>query len=69
MAVELGQLIETFEKRWPLSGAEEWDAPGLIAGNSSQRISRVLLSVDVTDEIITEAYRRGWQPDAWRMVA
>ena len=55
MAVELGQLIETFEKRWPLSGAEEWDAPGLIAGNSSQRISRVLLSVDVTDEIITEA--------------
>ena len=60
MAVELGQLVATFEKLWPLAGAEDWDTPGLIAGNSGQRISRVLLSVDVTGEIIDEATDGGF---------
>lgn len=55
MSVDLGQLIAAFEKLWPLSGAEDWDAPGLVSGISSQRVSRVLLTVDVTREIITEA--------------
>jgi dinuclear metal center YbgI/SA1388 family protein len=55
MSVELGQLTAAFEKLWPLSGAEEWDTPGLVTGNPSQRVSRVLLTVDVTSEIITES--------------
>jgi dinuclear metal center YbgI/SA1388 family protein len=55
MAVELAQLIDSFEKLWPLAGAESWDAPGLIAGSASKRVSRVLLSVDVTSEVISEA--------------
>lgn len=55
MSVELGQLVTTFEKLWPIDGAEEWDTPGLVAGNKSQRVSRVLLTVDVTAEIINEA--------------
>ena len=55
MAVELGQLIQAFEKLWPLAGAEAWDTPGLVSGRDDQRISRVLLTVDVTHEIINEA--------------
>jgi dinuclear metal center YbgI/SA1388 family protein len=55
MSVELGQLLAAFEKLWPLSGAETWDTPGLVAGRDGQRISRVLLTVDVTNEIIDEA--------------
>lgn len=55
MSVELGQLIATFEKLWPLAGADDWDVPGLVTGNSSQRVSRVLLTVDVTSEIVAEA--------------
>lgn len=55
MSVELGQLIAAFEKLWPLSGAEDWDAPGLVTGNQAKRVSRVLLTVDVTWEIVTEA--------------
>ena len=55
MSVELGQLTAAFEKLWPLSGAEDWDAPGLVTGSESQRVSRVLLTVDVTTEIITES--------------
>lgn len=55
MSVELGQLVAAFEKLWPLGGAEEWDAPGLVTGNEEHRVSRVLLTVDVTSEIVTEA--------------
>lgn len=55
MAVDLEQLTKSFERLWPLEGAESWDSPGLVAGSLSQRISRVLLSVDVTAEIIAEA--------------
>ena len=55
MAVELGHLVSKFEELWPLAGAEQWDTPGLVLGNLSQRVSRVLLSVDITAEIIAEA--------------
>lgn len=55
MSLELGQLVAAFEKLWPLAGAEDWDAPGLVSGTSLQRVSRVLLTVDVTAEIVTEA--------------
>ena len=55
MSVELSQLIAGFEKLWPVENAEDWDAPGLVSGNLGKRVSRVLLTVDVTNEIIAEA--------------
>ena len=55
MSVELSQLTAVFEQLWPLEGADEWDAPGLVSGSENQRVSRVLLSVDVTHEVLAEA--------------
>ncbi len=60
MAALLGQLISEFESLWPLTGAEAWDAPGLVTGSSQDRISRVLLTVDVTSEVIEEAIDGGF---------
>lgn len=60
MSVELANLIESFERLWPIEGAEGWDAPGLIAGSLTQRTSRVLLTVDVTAEIVDEAIDGGF---------
>jgi dinuclear metal center YbgI/SA1388 family protein len=51
----LSDLIQFAERRWPSSAAAEWDNPGLAIGSSSQRVSRVLLSVDVTLQIVEEA--------------
>ena len=51
----LRELIATFEQLWPLAGAESWDAPGLISGNPEAKISRVLLSVDITAELVSES--------------
>jgi len=55
MSINSGDLIAHFNKLWPLDGAESWDAPGLIVGSENRRISRVLLSVDVTSEVVSEA--------------
>jgi dinuclear metal center YbgI/SA1388 family protein len=60
MAASLQQLLLEFESLWPVSGAEAWDAPGLIAGSSQDRISRVLLTVDVTSEVVEEAIDGGF---------
>lgn len=55
MSIQLSDLLNKCESLWPLDGAEEWDAPGLVTGNRTQSVSRVLLTVDVTNEIINEA--------------
>lgn len=55
MSVELSHLIAEFEALWPLEIAEAWDSPGLVTGDLAQRVSRVLLTVDVTTDIISEA--------------
>jgi dinuclear metal center YbgI/SA1388 family protein len=57
--VSLEVLSKTFEKLWPQSTADSWDTPGLSFGNPEAEISRVLLSVDVTAEILKEAKEIG----------
>jgi dinuclear metal center YbgI/SA1388 family protein len=55
MSIELKVLVSTFEELWPLAGAESWDSPGLVSGNPGQSVSKVLLSVDLTLEVLAEA--------------
>jgi dinuclear metal center YbgI/SA1388 family protein len=59
MPLPLTNLLGTFESLWPLAGAEEWDRPGLTTGNSNQTITKALLCVDVTLEVISEAKQLG----------
>lgn len=60
MTVYSRDLFAAFEEFWPLAGAEDWDAPGLISGSLDRKISRVLLAVDVTSEIVDEAIDGGF---------
>jgi dinuclear metal center YbgI/SA1388 family protein len=60
MAVILRELLGALEEFWPISGADDWDAPGLVSGSLDDRVSRVLLTVDVTDEILDEAIDGGF---------
>lgn len=59
--VKLETLLGTFEELWPKSTADDWDRPGLSVGSTSQEISKVLLSVDVTKKVIEEAIGLGAQ--------
>lgn len=55
MTATLADLVATFERLWPLSGADDWDAPGLVVGSPSSGVDRVLLSVDATVSVLGEA--------------
>lgn len=57
---QLAALLESIESRFPLSGAEEWDRPGLLTGNEAQVVSKVLLTVDVTAAVVAEAIDGGY---------
>ncbi len=56
----LSELIRFAETRWPLSEAAEWDNPGLAIGDPASKLTRVLLSVDLTPEVAEEAVLGGF---------
>lgn len=54
----LAEVVGVAHELWPLAGAEEWDAPGLIVGDSAAEVKRVLLVVDAVAVTIAEALER-----------
>lgn len=55
MAASLKQITSTFEKLWPTHLAEAWDVVGLVTGSYSKEIKSVLLTVDVTADVVEYA--------------
>lgn len=55
MAVHAQTLIGWLEKIAPKKWAEEWDNVGLLVGTLQKNVERVLLTLDVTEEVIKEA--------------
>ncbi len=51
------EWIERLEKLAPISLACEWDNPGLMAGRTEKEISRVLVALDATEEILDLAVK------------
>lgn len=58
MSVSIGLIAQTVEKIAPKSWAEEWDNVGLLVGEGSTKIERVLLTLDATPEVLEEAKER-----------
>lgn len=55
MAVTLGDFVRWLEELIPLSFQEDYDNSGLQVGDPSSEVTSVLLTVDVTPEVIAEA--------------
>lgn len=53
--MQLGEVVRFCESLWPAAGAEDWDVVGLVSGSLSQDIKKVMLTVDVTAEVVAEA--------------
>jgi len=51
----LQNVLDAIERLWPARGAEEWDAPGLLSGDPSAGVSRILLAVDAVAATVDEA--------------
>ncbi len=55
------EIIRLLEKDYPLSCAEEWDNPGLLLGRRDREIRKILVTLDVSDEAVSEAL--AWEAD------
>lgn len=52
-------LIAKLEELSPAMYAMDWDNSGLLVGDADREIGKILLSVDVTDQVVEEAVRQG----------
>jgi dinuclear metal center YbgI/SA1388 family protein len=55
----LSVVVDRVEHLWPGSGAEEWDATGLVVGHADDPVSHIRLVVDVVPETVREAIEAG----------
>ena len=59
MSFSLSDVTRAAHALWPLSGAEAWDAPGLVSGDPSRVITSVHFAVDPVADTVTEAISGG----------
>ena len=52
-------IIDRLEKFFPAAAAEPWDNPGLLTGHFEQQVSKIYVTLDVSDEAIEEAVSFG----------
>jgi dinuclear metal center YbgI/SA1388 family protein len=57
----LAAVLDVVERLWPLSGTESWDAVGLISGDPSATVSRIMLTVDASLDTADDAVEAGAQ--------
>lgn len=53
--MKVSEVIAAIEEIIPLKLAQGWDNVGLLIGNSEKRISNVLLTIDITKDVLAEA--------------
>jgi dinuclear metal center YbgI/SA1388 family protein len=57
--MKVSALVDLFDRMYPFALAEDWDNVGLIVGDSKDEITGVLLTLDVTHEVLEEAVAQG----------
>lgn len=53
--MKLTELIKILEKKFPLKNKEEWDNVGLLIGETKASINRIMISLDLSKDVITKA--------------
>ena len=57
--MKLSAIISVLENEFPPALAEEWDNVGLLVGDTDAEITKVLVSLDVTDQAVARAEEIG----------
>ncbi|MBT1161189.1 MULTISPECIES: Nif3-like dinuclear metal center hexameric protein [Bifidobacterium] len=55
----LKQIVDVLETLYPLRYAESWDEPGLIVGDPSAPVTRIMFAADPTMAVVDAAIERG----------
>lgn len=53
--ITMAELVRLLEQRYPVELAADWDAVGLVCGDPSASVARVLFAVDPVVEVVDEA--------------
>ena len=59
MATTVSDIQLVTEELWPRSGAESWDAVGLVSGDPASTVTNILLAVDAVLDTVDEAISSG----------
>lgn len=59
MTHTLSEAMTAIDGLWPFSGAEAWDASGLVSGDPAAPVRRIHLCVDAVSETVDEALEAG----------
>ncbi|TQL47895.1 dinuclear metal center YbgI/SA1388 family protein [Homoserinimonas aerilata] len=59
MPATVAEINAVIEGLWPLSGVEEWDAPGLLVGDPAAVVQSIHLAVDAVADTVDEALQLG----------
>jgi dinuclear metal center YbgI/SA1388 family protein len=59
VSYSLAEVTRIVHGLWPLSGAEEWDAPGLVSGDPARPVASIHLAVDAVAATVDEAIASG----------
>jgi dinuclear metal center YbgI/SA1388 family protein len=71
MIMKLREMSTMLEEMAPPELAEEWDNVGLLAGDERQHVKRVMLTIDLTAEVLAEAKKNrtdlllAYHPPIW----
>ena len=57
----LREIINSIESVAPRSAQEEWDNSGMQVGDTGREVSSVLLTTDITEDVVNEAVMNGCQ--------
>ena len=60
MTTRLADVLEVLEELYPAASAESWDAVGLVCGDPSAPVRRVLLAVDPVEAVVDEVVAGGF---------
>ncbi len=58
MSIKCGEITKFFEELAPTNLAEDWDNVGLLLGSKLQDINRILVCLDVTNQVADEAVEK-----------
>lgn len=53
--MNVGQITERLEQIAPVSYAESWDNVGLLVGSEKKEVSKIMIALDATDQVIEQA--------------
>ncbi len=60
MTARLSDVLDVLEGLYPAATAQEWDAVGLVCGDPSAVVRRVLLAIDPVEAIVDEVVEGGY---------